>query len=468
MLAAASMRVPAQEHGEHSQDKPQDTRQPHGQAHESMMDQSMMEAIMGPLGISLAREGSGTSWLPDATPMYALHSMKGPWLLMLHGNAFLQYLDEGGDRGDEDFGSINWLMGMARRKVGEGDFMLRAMLSAEPDTIGECGYPDLLATGESCRGGRELHDRQHPHDLFMEIAAKYERPLTEALGIELYGGPVGEPALGPTAYPHRLSALPSPIAPIGHHWFDSTHISFGVVTAGLFGKRWKIEGSVFNGREPDENRYDLDLDPLDSYSGRVWFLPNERWALQVSIGRLKEAEPARNGRPAQDIRRPTASATYHQPLAQGGTWATTAAWGQNREGDEHTNAYLIETNLNLAERHIVFARAEFVEKSGDDLVLEDQMLADRIFNISTVGAGYVYQFAPLGNFVPSAGVRAAVSFVPSALEPFYGSRSPTSFGVFVSVRPRPMEMASMDSVKEHEMPRGGHVQPRPGQSDMQR
>jgi len=455
MLTGTCLPVAAQEHGQHSQEKPQDARKPRDQEHKATMDDAMMKAMMGPLGIPLAREGSGTSWLPDATPMYAFHSMKDPWLLMLHGNVFVQYLNEGSDRGDEDFGSINWLMGMARRKFGEGDLMLRAMLSAEPETIGECGYPDLLATGESCNGGRELHDRQHPHDLFMELAAKYERPLTETLGIELYGGPVGEPALGPTAYPHRLSALPNPIAPIGHHWFDSTHISFGVVTVGLFGRRWKVEGSAFNGREPDENRYDLDLDPLDSYSGRVWFLPSERWAVQASIGRLKEAEPARNGRPAQDVRRPTASATYHQPLAQGGTWATTAAWGQNREGDEHTNAYLLETNLNFAERHIVFARAELVEKSGDDLVLEDPMLADRVFDVSTVGAGFVHQFAPLGNLVPSVGLRVAVSFVPRALEPFYGSRSPTSFGVFVSMRPRPMEMAAMGSMQMKEMHSSG-------------
>lgn len=407
------------------------------------MGQQMMEAIMGPLDIPMAREGSGTSWLPDETPMYAVHGMKGPWLLMLHWNAFAQYIDESGDRGDEDFGTINWIMGMARRNIGEGTLMLRGMLSAEPFTIGECGYPDLLATGESCKGGRELHDRQHPHDLFMELAARYARPLTQNLAVEIYGGPVGEPALGPTAYPHRLSALPNPIAPIGHHWLDSTHISFGVVTLGLFGRHWKIEGSAFNGREPDENRYDLDLDPLDSYSGRLWILPNDHWALQASIGRLKEAEPARDGRPSRDVRRPTASATYHLPLVHGGIWATTAAWGQNREGDEHTNAYLLESNLNLAERDIFFARAELTEKSGEDLVLNDATLANRIFDVSTLGAGYVRQFAPWGNFVPAVGVRIAVSFVPRDLERFYGSRSPMGFSLFVSVRPRPMEMNSM-------------------------
>jgi hypothetical protein len=179
--------------------------------------------------------------------------------------------------------------GTARRKAAGGDLMARAMMSAEPVTVGECGYPDLLATGESCKGGRQLHDRQHPHDLFMELAAGYERELTPGLGLHLYGGPVAEPALGPTAYPHRVSALPNPIAPIGHHWFDATPISFGVATAGLFGRRWKLEESIFNGRKPDENRYDIDLDRLDSYSGRLWVTPNDHWALQASAGRLVDA-----------------------------------------------------------------------------------------------------------------------------------------------------------------------------------
>jgi hypothetical protein len=172
-------------------------------------------------------------------------------MFMGHGAAFLQYLHESGDRGSEQTGSINWLMGMARRSAGGGQVTLRAMVSFEPWTIGGCGYPNLLATGEVCEG-ETIHDRQHPHDLFMELAAQYKRPLGKGLRLELYGGPVGEPALGPVAFMHRVSGLPNPIAPMTHHWFDSTHITFGVVTAGLYAPRWKVEGSVFNGREPDE------------------------------------------------------------------------------------------------------------------------------------------------------------------------------------------------------------------------
>jgi hypothetical protein len=201
----------------------------------------------------MARDGSGTAWLPDESPMYALHSMKGPWTLMFHENVFLQYLHESGERGDDQVGSINWVMGMAQRNVGPGRLGFRGMLSAEPASIAGCGYPDLLATGEVCEG-HTIHDRQHPHDLFMELAVDYNAPIARDIRWQVYGGPAGEPALGPVAYPHRVSAIPNPLAPISHHWLDSTHITFGVVTGGIYGRTWKAETSVFNGRERDANQ----------------------------------------------------------------------------------------------------------------------------------------------------------------------------------------------------------------------
>jgi hypothetical protein len=252
-----------------------DDAQAQGQEHQHDM------SAMG--GISMTREGSGTSWLPDETPMYALHGDANGWMLMLHANGFLQYLNETGERGSEQFGSINWVMGMAQRKAGGGQLVLRGMMSAEPATIRGCGYPDLLATGEECNG-QAIHDRQHPHDLFMELAAEYSHPIGRGVQLQLYGGPVGEPALGPVAFMHRISALPNPLAPITHHSFDSTHVTFGVATAGVFGSTWKAEASVFNGREPDEHRTDFDFAAIDSWSARAWFLPTSHVALQVSGG----------------------------------------------------------------------------------------------------------------------------------------------------------------------------------------
>ncbi len=229
---------------------------PAGQTHD-------MPTSDNPLGIGPAREGSGTSWLPDASPAPQAMWHRGRLMLMLHGRAFAQFISTTTERGDRQFGSINWLMGMAQMPMLGGQLQLRTMVSAEPLTVGRCGYPNVLQTGELCRG-TPIADRQHPHDLFMELAARYRRPINSSLAFELYGGPAGEPALGPTAFPHRLSAAPNPISPIAHHWMDATHIAFGVVTAGVHGRAWKVEASAFNGREPNDRRYDVTRAPLDS------------------------------------------------------------------------------------------------------------------------------------------------------------------------------------------------------------
>jgi hypothetical protein len=367
---------------------------------------------------------------------------------MFHGNAFLQYIDEGGERGESQLGSVNWLMGMAQHPLAGGDLALRAMVSGEPFTVGECGFPQLLQSGESCNG-EPLHDRQHPHDLFMEIAAKYDRALTGRVGVELYGGPVAEPALGPTAFPHRPSAMSSPSAPISHHWLDASHISFGAVTAGLFGRQWKAEASVFNGREPDENRYDFDFAPLDSYSGRLSYLPTENWALQVSAGHLTEAEPGENGGSGVDVDRYTASAVYERPLGETDMWSNTLAFGRNEEAGTGSNALLAESNLELGQ-NVFFGRAEWVQKTGHDLVLPGELEHER-FGVSQLMGGYMRQLPAVAGWVPGIGGRVSVSLVPSELEPFYGERAPVGFALWVNLRPASMRMMGMKH-DDQEMP----------------
>ncbi len=404
--------------------------------------ESAMPGMMapGPLGISRDRDGSGTSWIPDATPMAAVHAQSGSWELMLHGNIFVQYIEQRSRRVSSQFGSINWLMGMAQRPWAGGDFGFRAMMSAEPFTIPGCGYPLLLQTGETC-DGESIHDAQHPHDLFMELAVKYERPITDRVALQVYGGPAGEPALGPVAFPHRPSALTNPLAPISHHWFDATHISFGVVTGGIYGKGWKVEGSLFNGREPDENRRDLDLARLDSYAGRLWLMPSDRWAIQASAGKLTEAEPAHvAGDPRIDVNRYTASATYLRPLTGSGSWASTAAWGRNVEHGEAKDALLLESNLSLAERHLFFGRAEWAEKSGEDLDLLGS--EDGSYKVGSLALGYTRQLDSYHGWLPGVGAQASVNFIPSAIEPFYGQSKPGGFGftIFASLRPAAMVM----------------------------
>jgi hypothetical protein len=421
----------ADQHEQHQPKPPATVEQEHEHppAPEQQHDHAGM--AMFPL-----REGSGTAWLPDTTPMYGLHRTAGSWQLMGHGNVFAQFLYDSGERGRDQFGSINWVMGMARRDLAGGRFGVRGMFSLEPWSIRGCGYPDLLATGEVC-DGETIHDRQHPHDLFMELAAEYDRAIRGSLRWQVYGGPAGEPALGPVAYPHRLSAMPNPLAPISHHWLDATHITFGVVTGGLYDRRWKAEASVFNGREPDEHRADFDFAAFDSFSGRLWFLPTPAVAVQVSAGHLNEAEVGHDGGPPVDVDRITASATYHRAPGDESVWASTLAWGLNREEGESTNALLIETNFTLRERHTWFGRFEVGGKPADDL---DVHGSDDIFTVAKLQAGYTRYLDAWRGLKPGFGGMISASVVPKTLEPVYGERVNLGFGVFLTLRPAAHQM----------------------------
>lgn len=378
----------------------------------------------------MSRAGSGTSWLPDDSPMYAIHLQQGPWQVMVHENLFLQYLHESGDRGDSQTGSINWGMIMAQRPIGRGTLGLRGMMSLEPWTIGGCGYPDLLASGERC-DGEPIHDRQHPHDLFMEVSASYDAPLKGSIRWQIYGGPAGEPALGPVAFPHRVSALANPTAPITHHWMDSTHITFGVVTAGVYDRRWKAEASVFNGREPDSDRTDFNLSALDSVSGRFWYLPSSSLAFQVSAGRLREAEVSDTGA-RLDVTRVTASATYHRRVRRNDLWATTIGWGRNDEDGHASNAAMVETTVTLESLNTVFGRFEIVGKSAHDLEVPPPA-GDA--TVSRLQLGYTRYLRAWNGFQPGVGAGLSISVVPEAWRPTYGNTANTGVAVYLTLRP---------------------------------
>ena len=367
---------------------------------------------------------------------------------MAHENAFVQFLHESGKRGDEQAGSINWVMGMAERSVGHGRLGLRGMFSVEPWTIRGCGYPDLLASGEQCRD-ESIHDRQHPHDLAMEISAEYDAPISGDVRWQLYGGPAAEPALGPVAYPHRVSAMANPIAPVTHHWFDSTHVSFGVMTGGVYGKKWKAETSAFNGREPDEHRKDFDLGALDSISGRIWFLPTANVAFQASAGHLKEAEAGEGIAPRRDVNRVTASATYHRIAGQL-VWASTIGWGRNSELDRATHAVLGEIVVTRADRDSWFGRLEVVSKTAHDLDIPSplaciQCVDPRTFTVTKLQGGYSHYLAA-GAFRPGVGVVVSAGLLPEALRVAYGSRVNTGVGVYLTLRPA---MMSVEGHAEH-------------------
>jgi hypothetical protein len=399
-----------------------------------MSDTGTMQAMMtGLLGISMNRMGSGTTWIPDAVPLPMHHTMAGKWELMSHGAGFVQYNDQGSDRGNRQFGSMNWAMLMASRKVDSGLFQARAMLSLEPATVTSNGYPLLLQTGES-NDGVPLHDRQHPHDFWMELSALYQVPLTSRLGLELYAAPSGEPALGPVAYMHRPSALDNPVAPIGHHWQDATHITFGVLTGGIYTKLWKLEGSVFNGREPDDQRWNIDPIRLDSYSGRLTVNPDSQWSLTTGYGFVKSPEALH---PEESIHRLTASVINARPL-QHGQWATSLVWGANdiTANQGWTNAALLESEAILDRQNTVFGRIELAQKSAEELVLPTTAFPEnQRFNVANLSLGYIRDVIQMFGATGGFGAMGTVNRVPGDLVPFYGTRSPLGGLVFFRVRP---------------------------------
>jgi len=396
--------------------------------------QHSMKMNEGPLGIPESRMGSGTSWLPDASPMHAAHMVLGDWTLMLHGKGFAQYDWQGGPRGSKQLGFVNWAMAAASRSLGGGRLELRGMLSVEPWTIGSRGYPLLLQSGESYRGAM-LHDRQHPHDVFMELATLYERPVARNLGLSLYLAPVGEPAVGPVAFPHRPSAADDPLAPISHHWQDGTHITFGVVTAGVFTRAVKLEGSWFNGREPDDHRTDFDYTgrKLDSYSVRLTANPGRRWSASAWYAYLKSPEELH---PDESLHRYGAAALTTQPFGRRGQWAGALIWGANDQigSGQPSHSVVLESTLDLDGTNAVFGRAEYVRKSAQELVIPSAPSAEE-YDVGALALGYLRTVGTIAGLATGLGARGSVNFVPSSLEPTYGSRAVAGLAVYLQLRP---------------------------------
>jgi hypothetical protein len=403
------------------------------QAHTGEMHQvHEMKGFLGPY--SMNREGSGTSWLPDSTPHEGIHQTYGDWMLMEHALVNGIYDHQGGPRGGNKAFVGGMVMGMAERTVGDGTLGFMAMLSPDP-FMGPSGYPLLLATGETANGVTPLIDRQHPHDLFMELAGSYSYNLSSTSSVFVYAGLPGEPALGPSAFMHRTSGMDIPEAPITHHWLDSTHITFGVVTAGLVLDNWKIDASVFRGREPDQHRFDIEEPKLDSYSARLTWNPFRELSLQVSAGHLHSPEQLS---PEVNEDRITASATYTQTFRQNNLWSTTFAWGRKMNHPGHTlDGYLLETEVIFNQTYTLFMRAERAQE--DELlenVLPDVGLPNApmpVFTVNKISIGGIYDL-PLAEHL-KLGVGGLVSkyALPSELKHFYGS-DPTSFMVFLRLK----------------------------------
>ncbi len=404
---------------------------------EAQEDSTDMQSVLFP-GLPMQRDGSGTSWLPDSSPMHAIHFQLGKWSAMAHGNVFLRYTDQdagnSGSRGEEKFDMPNWFMVMARRPIGSRDHvMVRGMFSLDPLTEGGNGYPLLFQSGETWKGKR-LIDRQHPHDLFGELAASYSLSIADNSGAFFYFGLPGEPALGPPVYLHRPSAQNNPDAPLGHHWQDSTHVTFGVLTLGYWYKHIKIEGSLFTGREPGENRYNIDKPRFDSYSIRLSVNPSANTALQISHGYLKSPEALE---PGIDLHRTTASIIWNYPVSMESNLAASFVWGMNKPASHNAqNSFLLEADYQVR-NYSFFTRAEFVEKSAEDLGLADS--AERLFSVTAFTLGAARKIADYKNISLYLGALGTVYNVVKDPRPVYGD-SPFSVEVFLRLSPGQMKM----------------------------
>ena len=427
------------------------------------MDRGGMNMNMGPLivmsgndmGIrvgasetnimSMGAMGSGTTWQPSSGPMHMYHRQSGNWLLMFHYNLVAGVNRQGGPRGVTKVESANWFMPMAFHKLGKGTVQLRGMFSFEPFTFPPGGSPLLFQTGETYKG-QPLIDRQHPHDFFMELSAQYTLPVGERGTWFTYFGYPGEPALGPVAFMHRASASENSSAPLSHHLQDSTHISFGVLTTG-FTYRWlKLEGSIFNGREPDESRYNLEAHDWNSRSARLSIMPNPNWTMQVSYGFLRSPEAQE---PDTDIRRATASLQYNKPLNRG-NWASAFIWGRNHTSSptqiHNLNGYTFESTVNFLDKNYLYTRLELVDKNellrpSDRALLgiTDDHPSFRIGAYTFGGARDLWNTDKI-----SFAIGSDLTFYskPSILDQIYGN-SPVSWKLFFRIRPGKMDMNTM-------------------------
>ncbi len=381
---------------------------------------------------------------------------------MQDGVIFGIFNHQGSRRGGDEFKVPNWWMGMLSRDLGRSKLTFTSMLSLDPATVGKSGYREIFQVGEAL-DGRPLIDRQHPHDLFMQLAAVWRTPLTDKTGLTIAAAPAGEPALGPVAFMHRASAADNPFAPLGHHTFDSTHIAFGVVTAAVYHGPWTLEGSLFNGREPDENRWDFDFGKLDSVSGRVWYKPSDRWEIQVSSGRLVEPEQLEHG----NIVRTTASALWMKMNMKDADFsAVTAAYGVNATGHGNRSAALVEGTRRRSGLS-VYGRAEVLQVESELLRtgLAPEPGASNNAIVGALTAGAVRDVLTWHGAEGGFGAQVTLHATPESLRASYGDH-PVSFQIFFRLRPPAGAMGRMWNMRMSQPMSGRDMTAMSGMSGM--
>jgi len=394
------------------------------------MNMPGMHMDVNPAAMSLMNLATGTSVNPAAWTMPMLMGHLGSWNTMFMGMAYIVDTQQSGPRGGDKLYSPNDFMASAEHRAGaKGAFEAELMLSLEPATITGERYPLLFQTGETAYG-HPLYDAQHPHNFIMALGFRYAYEISEDTTIHLYFAPVGDPALGPVAYPHRASAEELPEAPLGHHLEDSTHISDDVVTVGISHKKLKLEASGFHGAEPGENRWIIQQGPIDSWATRLWFLPSKNWAAQVSVGRIAHPEALEPG----DQVRSTGSLSYTKD-----GWSSSFIWGRNHDTATYrnTNGYLVESVVPISRKNFITGRIELVDK---DELFNDQpeiplSLSGSTFRIGAYTLGYTRDIKLFSYVESGIGANFSTYSLPDAIRPYYGNH-PIGGNIFIRLRIR--------------------------------
>ena len=385
--------------------------------------------------VIVRHDASGTGVEPNSSATPMLMKKKGPWELMFHANAFLLAQQQSSPRGGDKLFSTNWLMGMAQRPLGQGVLTFRVMLSLEPATITGRQYPLLFQKGETAFG-HDISDGKHPHNFFMEIAALYDLKLGKNGLLSFYAAPVGDPAIGPVAYPHRASASEDPLASLGHHQQDSTHIAADVVTVGLAYRIARIEVSAFHGREPGENRWGIQQGTIDSWATRFTLQLGKNWSGQFSCGRIASPEGLF---PAEDQNRLTASVMYNRPL-RAGKWASAVIWGRTRSVQDHSifNSYTLESTARFYTRNYAWMRLENVDRSNELLLGENSFPVNfqeqSIGRVQAYSFGYSHDIDLIPHLATALGAQVTAYNAGNNLKPIYGLH-PAGVTVFLRIRP---------------------------------
>jgi hypothetical protein len=400
--------------------------------------QEMNMGGMNQAGSFLMGQASGTGMNPQSWPMPMLMLSPENWSLMFMAQAFVVDTQESGPRGADTFYSPNWGMFAASHSLGGGSFMFQMMLSLDPATITNRSYPELFQTGETAYG-KPLVDAQHPHDFIMGLGFHYAHPLGENVMLQFYFAPVGDPALGPVAFPHRASADELPQATLSHHWQDSTHIADEVLTAGIMLHNIvRLEASGFYGTEPGENRWIIQYGPINSWSTRLSLFPSANWMGQFSVGRIANPERQSPG----DVVRATASLHYTRPM-HGSSWSSSLIWGRNHEVLDHRNlnSYLLESVLPYRRKNFFTGRIELVDKDelfSDQPDLEAQLdrTVGSTFRIGAYTAGYTRDIGTFHKVQTGIGANFTTYSMPDAIKPYYGNH-PVSVNMYLRLRLNP-------------------------------